>query len=173
MIILGIDPGTATTGYGIIQDKKTKGKNRTFKCICCGTIQTKPTQSIPYRLQIIQKELAKIINQYNPEILVMERIFFFRNVKTIITVSQAQGIILFTAAKKKLPVYQFTPLQVKMTITGYGRAEKKEVEKKVKKIFKTKTLPSKSDDAIDALAIALTYHLKTDNKTIKALDKLS
>ena len=173
MIILGIDPGTATTGYGIVQDKKTDGKKRSFKCITCGIISTKPTQSIPARLQIIQKELEKIIKQYQPEILVMERLFFFRNFKTVIGVSQAQGIILLTAARKKVPIYQFTPLQVKMTITGYGRAEKKEVEAKVKKIFKIKILPSKSDDAVDALAIALTYHLKTDDKTIKALDKLS
>jgi len=173
MIILGIDPGTATTGYGIVQDKKTKGKKRSFKCISCGTIKTKPTQSAPARLQIIHKELEKIINQYQPEILVMERIFLFRNLKTVIAVSQAQGIVLYTAAKKKVPVYQFTPPQIKMTITGYGRAEKKEVEARVKKIFKVKNLPSKSDDAVDALAIALTYHLKTDDKTIKALDKLS
>jgi len=173
MIILGIDPGTATTGYGVIQDKKTEGKKRSFQCISCGIIKTKPTQTIPARLLIIHKELGKIIDQYHPEILVMERLFMFRNFKTVIGVSQAQGIILLTAIKKKVPVYQFTPLQVKMTVTGYGRAEKKEVEEKVKKILKKKILPSKSDDAIDALAIALTYHLKTDDKTIKALDKLS
>ena len=172
MIVLGIDPGTATTGYGIVKDEKKKGKKRTFQCIFCGTIKTKPTQALPERLRIINEELLKVIDEYRPDLLVMERLFMFRNFKTVITVSQAQGIILFTAAKKKIPTYQFTPLQVKMSITGYGRADKKDVEKEVKKIFRKKELPSKSDDAIDALAIALTYHLKNDDKTIKTLDKL-
>ena len=156
MLILGIDPGTATTGYGVVDKKKRK---KSFQYVSCGTINTKPTQTTPVRLKLIHKELSGIIKKYGPDILVMEKVFFFKNLKTIIPVSQAQGVILLVAAKKKVPVYQFTPPQVKMAVTGYGRASKKDVEKKVQKILKLKTLPSKSDDAMDALAIALTYCL--------------
>ena len=158
MIVLGIDPGTATTGYGIIE-KRGRG---VFKCLASGTINTKPSQATHERLNIIYKELSKIIRETQPDILVMERIFLFKNFKTIITVSQAQGIIMLAAAKKKIPLYQFTPLQVKLTVVGYGKAQKKEVEKKVKQFLKLRKLPSKSDDAVDALAIALTYYFKNE-----------
>jgi len=157
MLILGIDPGTATTGYGVVDRKRG---NKSFQYVSCGTIETKPSQTTPFRLNLIHKELSGIVKKHQPDILVMEKVFFFKNLKTIIPVSQAQGVILLVAAKKRVPVCQFTPLQVKMTITGYGRASKKEVEKKVQKMLKLKTLPSKSDDAMDALAIALTYCLK-------------
>ncbi len=157
MLILGIDPGTATTGYGVVDRKKG---NKSLQYVSCGTINTKPSQTTPFRLNLIYKELSGIVKKYQPDILIMEKVFFFKNLKTIIPVSQAQGIILLVAAKKKVPVCQFTPIQIKLTITGYGRSSKKEVEKEVQKILKLKTLPSKSDDAMDALAIALTYCLK-------------
>lgn len=157
MIVLGIDPGTATTGYGVIR------KKRKFKCLECGIIQTDSALPVTKRLKIINNKLSKIIKKYKPKVLVMEKVYFFKNSKTVISVSQAEGVILLTAAKKNLPVYQVTPLQVKGVITGYGRATKKTVQKKIKKILNLKKLP-KSDDAVDALAIALTYLLQKDFK---------
>lgn len=156
MIVLGVDPGTATTGYGLV--KKTKG----FKYLNCGTIETASSLAMPKRLNILNKELSKVIREYKPEIVAMENVFFSRNLKTAISVSQAEGVILLTAAKKKIPVFQFTPLQVKMTITGYGRAKKEKVRKKIKQVLHLKK-PPKSDDAVDALAIALTYLLKNES----------
>jgi len=156
MIVIGIDPGTATTGYGII--KKTKA----FKCLDYGTIQTTPSFTTPERLKILSNKLAKIMKKYQPEILAMENVYFYRNLKTAIPVSQAEGVILLTAAKKKVPVFQFTPLEVKMTVTGYGWAKKKRVQKKIKSLLKLKKAP-KSPDAVDALAIALTYLLRRES----------
>lgn len=161
MIILGIDPGTASTGYGVIkkvQNSKLKVKN-CFKCLDCGLIKTAPSLSTGERLKKINNELSKMIKKYQPGILAIESLYFFKNLKTAIPVSQAAGVIFLTAAKNKVPVYSFTPLQVKMTIAGHGWAEKEKVQKRVKKILKLKEIP-KQDDAADALAIALTYCLK-------------
>jgi crossover junction endodeoxyribonuclease RuvC len=155
MIIIGIDPGTASTGYGIVKRQSSK----VFKCLDCGLIKTYPSSSTPERLKTINNELGKLIKKYQPESMIVEKLFFFKNLKTAIPVSQAVGVIMLTAAKKKIPVHQFTPLQVKMTIAGHGWAEKKLVQKRIKKILKLKEIP-KSDDAADALAIALTYFLK-------------
>jgi len=163
MIVLGIDPGTATTGYGLIEKKRGK----IFNCLGCGTIDTKPSQASHQRLNIIYKELSGIVKENQPDVLVMEQVFFFKNFKTVIKVSQAQGIIMLVAARKKIPLYQFTPLQVKLTVAGHGRAQKKEVEKKVKQLLKLRKLPSKSDDAVDALAIALTYYFKNGENSGK------
>ena len=153
MIILGIDPGTASTGYGIV--KKTK----TIKWLGHGVIKTTPDSSPEERLRIINVELSKIIKKHQPDLLAIESIFFFKNLKTFIPVSRAGGVILLTAAKNKLPVREFTPLQVKSVITGNGRADKKEVQKRIKKLLRLKEIP-KPDDAADALAIAATYLLK-------------
>jgi len=157
MIILGIDPGTATTGYGAIRKIKTKRrKNKDgFECLGYGTIQTSPSLSEGERLHIIHLTILQLINKYKPEILAVESIYFFKNLKTAFPVSQAKGVILFTAAKKKIPVQELTPLQAKMAITGYGRAEKKQIQKMVKVLLHLKEIP-KPDDAADALAIALT-----------------
>lgn len=154
MIILGIDPGTASIGYGVIK----KQKKNTLKYITHGLIKTNADLEIAERLKIIHKELNKLINIHQPQIIAVEKVFFFKNLKTIIPVSQAEGVILFTAAKKKILIKRFTPLQVKMALTKYGWAEKKQVQEKVKILLKLKKL-LKSDDALDALAIALTYFL--------------
>lgn len=159
MIVLGIDPGTASTGYGIIK----KNKRKVFQCLKYGLIKTEPHLAAPERLKKLNNELNKIIIKYRPQVLVTEYLYFFKNLKTAIPVSQAGGVILLCAAKKKIPVYQYTPLQVKMAIAGYGWAEKEKVQKKIKKFLKLKEIP-KPDDAADALAIALTYFLK--NKLI-------
>ena len=157
MIIIGIDPGTATTGYGIIRAKnlKRKAKNN-LKCLDYGCIKTSPEFTDGERLEKINQELNKIIKEYQPKILAVENIYFFKNLKTVMTVSQAKGVILFTASRKKIPIYEFSPPQVKMAITGYGRAEKKEIQKAIKGILNLKEIP-KPDDAADALAIAVCY----------------
>jgi len=156
MIILGIDPGTANTGYGVL--KKTK----VLKCLDYGVINTTPNSNPGERLKKINNELSKIIKKYRPNAMAIENVYFFKNLKTIIPVSQAGGAILLMAAKKKIPVYEFTPLQVKLTIAGNGRADKKRVQKKIKKLLKLKETPT-PDDAADALAIALTYILRKED----------
>lgn len=153
MIILGIDPGTASTGYGVVE------KLKSLKCLDYNVIRTTPGTEPGERLRIINNEISKIIKKFRPDILAIEKIYFFRNLKTAIPVSQAKGSILLTAARKKLPVWEYTPLQVKLTVTGNGRADKKEVQERMKKMLKLKEIP-KPDDAADALAIAITYLLK-------------
>ncbi len=149
MIIIGIDPGTAITGYGIIEKDK-----KYLKCLEYGCIRTEPTLPQGERLKKINSELNKLIRKHRPEVMAVENIYFFKNLKTAMPVSQSKGIILFTAAKKKIPVYEFTPLQVKMTVTGFGRASKKQVQEMIKVIFKLEKIP-KPDDAADALGIAI------------------
>ena len=156
MIILGIDPGTAHTGFGVInkiQNPKSKTQNR-LKCLDYGLIQTNPGSPAAERLKILYNELNKLIRKHKPKILAVENVYFFKNLKTAMPVSQAKGVILLAAAKKKIPVYEFTPLQVKMTITGYGRAEKKQVQKMIKVLLNLKEIP-RPDDAADALGVAI------------------
>lgn len=158
MIICGLDPGTATTGFGVIE----KIKNN-FKVVDYGCITTSPLQNPGERLVKINKELNKLIKKYKPEAIAVENIYFFKNLKTAMPVSQAKGVILFTAAKNKIPVFEFTPLQMKMAITGYGRAEKKQVQKMIKIMLNLEEKPEdknkRKDDATDALGIALCYIL--------------
>lgn len=157
MIILGIDPGTATTGYGVVKVKSEKRKAKSsLRCLAYGLIKTDPALPPAERLKKINNELNKIIKKHRPDILAVENIYFFKNLKTAMPVSQAKGVILLTAAKKNIPVYEFTPLQVKMAVVGYGRAEKEQIQKMVKILLNLKEIP-RPDDAADALAIALTY----------------
>ena len=154
MIIIGIDPGTATTGYGII--KKTKNN---LKCLGYGVIKTNPSLAPEQRLKKLHLELFKLLRRYKPKVLAVENVYFFKNLKTAMPVSQAKGVILLTAAKKKIPVYEFPPLQVKMTICGYGRATKQQIQKMIKETLNLNEIP-KPDDAADALAIAICCTVK-------------
>jgi len=176
MVIIGIDPGTATTGYGVVRkieiptrrqefldrrripQQKPKTKSN-FRCLGYGAIRTSPAQAPSERLKKLNNELSKLIKEYRPKVLAVEDIYFFKNLKTVIPVSQAKGVILLTAAKNKIPVFQFTPLEIKLAVAGFGRAEKGLIQKKIKQEFKLKEIP-KPDDAADALAVALTYFLK-------------
>lgn len=151
MIILGIDPGTATIGYGVVRKYKTK---KGFKALGYGLIKTSSDLPDAERLRRINNRLSKVIKKHKPNILAVEKIFFFRNSKTAFSVSQAKGVILLTAAKKRVPVYEFTPLEMKLVVAGYGRASKEEVQKKIKKHLKLKEIP-KPNDAADALGIAI------------------
>lgn len=148
MIILGIDPGTATTGYGVIKTSNI------LECLDYGVIKTTPSLSVGERLKKIDQELNKLINKYSPKAIAVENIYFFKNLKTAMPVSQAKGVVLLVAAKKNIPIKEFTPLQMKMAMTGYGKAEKKQVQKMVQLILNLKELP-KPDDAADALGIAI------------------
>ncbi|HOK00829.1 MAG TPA: crossover junction endodeoxyribonuclease RuvC [Candidatus Pacearchaeota archaeon] len=158
MIVLGIDPGTATTGFGILEKK---GKQ--IKVLNYGCIITDPYFSDGERLKKINKEINNLIKKYNPDVISIESLYFFKNLKTAMPVSQAKGVILLAAANKKIPVFEFTPLQVKMAITGYGKAEKNQVQKMIKKILNLEEKPKdknkRKDDASDALGIALCYLL--------------
>lgn len=156
MTIIGIDPGTANTGYGVIskiQNLKSKTQNR-LRCLGYGVIRTDSSSTDGERLKKINSELNKLIKRYRPAFLAVENIYFFKNLKTAMPVSQAKGVILLTAAKKKIPVYEFTPLQIKMMITGFGKAEKKQIQRMIKVLLNLKEVP-RPDDAADALAIAV------------------
>lgn len=148
MIILGIDPGTATTGWGVI--KKTKKLN----WVKHGLITTPANLSTAERLVRLNKEISSLIKKYKPSIAAVEDIFFFKNLKTAIKVSQARGVILLAISKSKIPIVEYTPLQVKQAVACYGRAEKIQVQKMVKALLNLKEIP-KPDDAADALAIAI------------------
>ena len=151
MIILGIDPGTATTGYELIKFYKRSGR---IDLIDYGCIFTTPEFSDAQRLNQTYKKLNQVVKKNKPDILAIESIFFFKNSKTAIKVSQTKGVILFWAAKNKIPVYELTPLQVKLGIVGYGRAKKKQVQRMIKELLQLKEIP-KPDDAADALAVAI------------------
>ncbi len=149
MRILGIDPGTATTGFGVIE--VTAG---TAKFVDAGVISTPKTDPMPARLQTIYEELSGLIKQHDPDLVAVEQLFFARNVTTALTVGQARGVVLLTASQAGKKVVEYTPLQVKMAVTGYGQAGKDQVQQMVKNILKLKSIP-KPDDAADALAVAL------------------
>lgn len=150
MTIIGIDPGTATIGFGAVKRKR----DGSLKCLGFGTIETNPSKKPEERLQRLNNELSKLIKKYKADLLATEKVFFFKNKKTAISVSQAQGVILLTAAKNKIPVLELAPLEVKMAITGMGRAEKELVQKRIKRKLKLKEIP-RPDDAADALAVAI------------------
>jgi len=150
-VILGIDPGFAITGYGIIE--KT-GKTE-IKFLDYGCIITDSKQDFSERLEIIYRELCEIINKYKPSLIAVEELFFCKNVKTALKVGHARGVILLAAINNKILLKELTPLQVKQGITGYGKADKKQIQKMVRVILNLKEIP-KPDDAADALAIAIT-----------------
>ncbi|MFA5780449.1 MAG: crossover junction endodeoxyribonuclease RuvC [Elusimicrobiota bacterium] len=150
MIILGIDPGIASCGWAVIETVK----NEKLKVKNCGVIKTPSSETLGKRLVIISLELEKIIQEFKPVAAAVEEIFFAKNVKTAITVSQARGAIVLTCAKMGLEICEFTPLQVKQALTGYGQADKSQVGFMVKNILKLKVLP-KDDNTVDALAIGI------------------
>lgn len=158
---MGIDPGVARLGYAFIEIKR---KGEKLKTIDYGCIITSPDFSAGERLVKTNNELNKLIKKHKPNVLAVESLYFFKNLKTAMPVSQTKGVILFTAAKKKIPVLEFTPLQMKMAITGYGRAEKKQVQKMIKILLgleeKPKDKNKRKDDATDALGIAICGALK-------------
>ena len=148
-IILGIDPGLADTGYGVISAQQGR-----LEMIAYGSIKTKKGLELSDRLVTLEKELSKIIKRYQPDESGVEQLFFCNNVKTALMVGQARGVVLLTLMKNNLPLCEITPLQVKQAVTGYGQADKRQVQQMVKTILNLKDIP-KPDDAADALAIAI------------------
>ncbi len=151
MKILGIDPGMAIVGYGLIEINKEE-----IKLVTSGSIQTDKKLSDSKRLLEIQEDLSTIVKKYQPDCASVEELFFFKNQKTVIPVAEARGVILTVLEKYNIPTFSYTPMEVKQVLTGYGRAEKKEVEQMVKISLGVDTLP-KLDDTIDAIAIAICH----------------
>lgn len=151
MVILGVDPGTAITGYGVI---KKEGNH--LKRVAYGVIRTASQRSTSSRLKQIHQELQLIIGQYRPEVMAVEQLFFNKNVRTALAVGQARGVILLAGATAGLEIVEYTPLQVKTAVVGYGRAEKAQVQEMVRILLCLGEIP-KPDDAADALAIAICH----------------
>lgn len=152
MIALGIDPGTATTGYGIVKDSP----DGRLKKICYGVIRTDSKTPYPLRLKQIHEEITNLIEQYKPEVVAIEQLFFNTNTKTALSVGQARGVAILTAALAGLDIAEYTPIQVKEAVATYGRAEKIQVQQMVKVLLGLDEIP-KPDDAADALAIAICH----------------
>lgn len=151
MIILGVDPGIAIVGYSIVE---CKGNN--FKAIDYGCITTDSDMLFPDRLKLVYDRLTEIIEKYNPDDLAIEELFFNKNVKTVIKVGQARGVEILAAVNQGLKAYEYTPLQIKQAVTGYGRADKNQVQEMVKMLLNLKEKP-KPDDVADALAVAICH----------------
>ena len=151
MIILGIDPGLATTGYGVVEKK-----GNSFKLIEYNTITTSSDKNDVDRLSVLYEELLSLIDKFEPEQIAVEELFFNKNVKTAIRVGQARGVILLAGSQQGIEVAEYTPLQVKQAVVGYGRASKKQVQQMVKALLNLDEIP-KPDDAADALAISICH----------------
>jgi crossover junction endodeoxyribonuclease RuvC len=151
MVILGIDPGLATLGWGVITHNQHKQTLVKYGCII-----TPPDQPFPMRLLSIRTELEEIIADYSPDEIAFEELFFARNVTTALTVGAARGVCVAVAARHTNQLYEYTPMQVKQALTGYGRADKKQIQEMVKLLLTLPEIP-KPDDAADALAVALTH----------------
>lgn len=152
MRILGLDPGTATTGYGIIDVEDGR-----FIPVTYGVIKTSPKTKMPQRLQIIQQELQTLIDTYQPDSAGIEEVFFGRNVTTAITVGQARGVLLLTLANAGIPISEYSPPKIKESVTGYGKADKQQVQLMVRNLLDLEETP-RPDDAADGLAVAITHY---------------
>jgi crossover junction endodeoxyribonuclease RuvC len=151
MLTLGIDPGTATIGYGLVREEA----DGALQAIQYGTIKTKSSLPMTERLNIIYDDLQSIVRKYNPDRTAVEELFFAKNVTTAITVAQGRGVILLALTRTGLPVYEYKPNAVKQSITGYGGAKKPQMQEMVRMLLGLEDIP-KPDDAADALAIAIT-----------------
>ncbi|RTK94978.1 crossover junction endodeoxyribonuclease RuvC [Candidatus Saccharibacteria bacterium] len=151
MRILGIDPGTGILGFGVI-DVDSSGA---LQLVDAGVIRTPVKEDDAVRLQTIYEELQDIITQNKPAVMSVEKLFFARNVTTAMTVAQARGVVLLLGQQNNLQLHEFTPIQIKQAVTGYGKADKKQMQEMVRTILKLKEIP-KPDDAADALAAAIT-----------------
>lgn len=155
MLVLGLDPGTATTGYGVVKEHE----DGSVEAIDYGVISTKAKTPMPQRLQQIFEELNKLIERYQPDEIAIEELFFGRNVTTGITVAQARGVMLLVAAQHNIPIASYKPKAAKQAITGYGSADKHQMQMMMMQILNLEEIP-RPDDAADGLAMAYT-HLNT------------
>ncbi len=151
MRILGIDPGVAITGYSILEENGAD-----YCCIASGCIRTASDLEPELRLLIIYDRIAELVGEYSPQALVVEKIFFSKNVRTAFQVGEARGVVLLAAARAGISLFEYTPLQVKQAVAGYGRAEKAQVQKMVQLLLKLQQPPAVDDEA-DAMAVALCH----------------
>lgn len=152
MIILGIDPGLATLGYGVIE----KDERGSFRAIDCGVILTPKDEGLPARLAMLEEGVNKVLEKYHPDEVAVEELFFSKNITTGIAVAHARGVALLACVKACGRLYEYTPMQIKQALTGYGKADKKQMQTVVTSLLHLKEIP-KPDDAADALAIALCH----------------
>lgn len=148
-IILGVDPGIADTGYGLVL---SQGSN--LKSLAHGSIKTPAKDKMPDRLNLLYIELNKIIKKHKPDLAIVESLFFNKNVKTALIVGQARGVILLALKENNLPIFEISPSELKLAVSSYGRASKSQMQKMVKLLLNLKEIP-KPDDAADALALAI------------------
>ena len=151
MVILGIDPGYAIVGWGVIEYEHSR-----FRVLGYGAITTNADTPFPQRLESIYNDMCYVFNKYNPSVMSMEKLFYNSNQKTVIDVAQARGVITLCAQMHNKEIFEYTPLQVKQSVTGYGRAEKKQVMEMTRSILGLASVP-KPDDTADALALAICH----------------
>ncbi len=151
MIILGIDPGYAIVGIGVIEYKGNK-----FRPIEYNAITTKAHTPTSLRLKTIYDEINVFLDKYSPDAIAIEELFFNNNAKTAIAVAQARGVLVVAATNRGIPIFEYTPLQIKQAVTGYGRADKNQIQQMVKMLLNLNAIP-KPDDAADALAVAICH----------------
>lgn len=163
MVIIGIDPGYAITGFGVIEYKNNK-----FKVLDFGVISTKSDMPFEKRLLTISEELEKLFAKYSPESMAIEELFFARNTTTALGTAHARGVAILCGAKTCIDVYEYTPLQVKVAVSGYGRADKNQVAQMVKILLNLKEI-AKPDDASDALAVAICHAHTGLNKSYQVI----
>ena len=164
MLVIGIDPGTATTGYGLIQENS----DGSLTAIEFGVIETKPNDPMPQRLQELYRQLTKILLLHRPESGAVEKLFFASNARTAISVGQGRGIVLLALADAGLSVAEYAPLEVKQAVVGYGGADKNQIQQMVRALLNLPEVP-RPDDAADALAIAICHlHSTRSQKLIEA-----
>jgi crossover junction endodeoxyribonuclease RuvC len=152
MIVLGIDPGIATTGYGVVRETS----DGQVVAVSYGALLTPKTDTLPQRLLSLRQQLMRLIEEWRPTESAVEALFFATNLKTAMVVGQARGVVLVTLHEAGLPIGEYTPLQVKQAISGYGQADKRQMQEMVKMLLTLERIP-KPDDAADALAIAITH----------------
>jgi crossover junction endodeoxyribonuclease RuvC len=152
MMVIGIDPGTATTGFGLVQEEE----DGSLKVIDYGAIQTPPGIAMPERLLSLYERLREILLLHRPESGAVEKLFFQRNVTTAISVGQARGVALLALAQMNLPVMEYTPLEIKQAVAGFGGAGKQQVQQMVRALLQLDDIP-RPDDAADALAVAICH----------------
>ena len=152
MIILGIDPGLATMGFGVVE----KDRNGNCTAVDYGVVLTPKEETLPVRLAILEEGVNKIIDKYAPEEIAFEELFFSKNITTGIAVAHARGVAMLSCVKRCGKLFEYTPMQIKQALTGYGKADKKQMQQVVASLLKLKNIP-RPDDAADALGVALCH----------------
>ncbi|MGC9359102.1 MAG: crossover junction endodeoxyribonuclease RuvC [Anaerolineae bacterium] len=151
MLVLGLDPGLATMGYGL-----ATGDGQGLRAVDYGVVRTSPDVALAHRLLLLRSELRQLLEAHRPDAAAVEKLYFATNVRTAIAVGQARGVILLTLAEANIPIVEYTPLQIKQATTGYGQAEKRQVQEMVRRLFGLDEVP-RPDDAADALAVCLCH----------------